>query len=177
MQNRSKLSVFAALALPFASLALASSPAHAIKIEDPAHIQWIYLAGKAVPDSLYSAGKRADQIVRVCRVRHRKDFEIGYLKDSFCQIGGDGMSRPYSEYEVLIFAKQTAWQAAKRRQLPTNAQDVSAGTLRGDRTLYMCRITYEGAVTVGTINSEGYCITGYKTGELKSDEFDILVRK
>ena len=176
MQKRSKLASLALL-LPFVGLGLATSPAQALKIDDPDHIQWIYLAGKAIPDSLYSAGKSEDQVVRVCRVRHRKDFEVGYLQDLRCQIGGDGMSRPYSEYEVLIFAKNTEWVPAKRRQLPTNAQDISANTLPGDRKLYMCRIDYEDTITVGTINSEGYCITGYKTGELKSDEFDILVSK
>lgn len=175
MKKWSKLASMALL-LPFLGIGLATSPAHALKVEDPAHIQWIYLAGKAIPDSLYSAGKTEDQVVRVCRVRHRKDFEIGYLHDLRCQIGGDGMSRPYSEYEVLIFAKNTNWVAAKRRQLPANAEDISAGTLRGDSKLYMCRIDYENTITVGTIDSEGYCITGYKTGELKSDEFDILVR-
>ena len=148
--------------------------AHAIGLKDPDHIQWIYLAGKAIPDRLYSAGLSEEQSVRVCRVRHRKDFEIGYVSDSFCQIGGDGMSRPYSEYEVLVFAKNTDWVEAKRRQLPPNAEDISAN-IKQISPLHMCRIRYEGNVAVGTINGEGYCIAGYATGELKSDEFDILV--
>lgn len=156
------------------ALTASEQPAQAMVLEDPDHIQWIYLAGSAIPSKLYSAGLKDDQVVRVCRVRHRKDFEIGYIKDSFCQIGGDGMSRPYSEYEVLVFARNTSWYETKRRQLPPNAEDLSAG-LRKLSPLHLCRIHYEGNIAVGTINGEGYCIAGYATGELKSDEFDILV--
>ncbi|MCT4656367.1 MAG: DUF3421 domain-containing protein [Cohaesibacter sp.] len=165
-----------ALAATFLAWGSSSVPSNALKIEDPAHIQWIYLAGRSIPDSLYSAAADKGKVVRVCRVRHRKDFEVGYLQGGFCQIGGDGMSRPYSEYEVLVFAKKTGWQEAKRRQLPANVEDISAGT-RGGNALYLCRIHYEDSIAVGTIDGEGYCIAGYKTGELKSDEFDVLVRQ
>ncbi len=162
------------VALSLCGAAMLAAPAKALQLIDPENIQWIYLAGKAVPDSLYSAGEDKDKVVRVCRVRHRKDHEIGYLQDSLCQIGGDGMSRPYSEYEVMVFARKTEWVPAKRKQLPPNGQDMSAGNKKIS-PLYMCRIHYEGDIAVGTINDKGYCITGYSTGELKSDEFDLFV--
>lgn len=181
MAHRSQFSLKTSLgayilssAMALGALAGSAQTSQAMVLEDPDHIQWIYLAGSAIPSTLYSAGLTEDQVVRVCRVRHRKDFEIGYIQDSFCQIGGDGMSRPYSEYEVLVFAKNTSWYETKRRQLPPNAEDVSAG-LRKLSPLHLCRIHYEGDIAVGTINGEGYCIAGYATGELKSDEFDILV--
>lgn len=161
-------------ALSLLGCAMLATPASALQLTDPENIQWIYLAGKAVPDRLYSAGADKDLTVRVCRVRHRKDHEIGYLVDSLCQIGGDGMSRPYSEYEVMVFARKTAWVPAKRKQLPPNGQDMSAGN-RKISPLYMCRIHYEEAIAVGTVNGDGYCIAGYATGELKSDEFDLFV--
>ena len=138
-------------------------------------IVWKPLRGESVPANAYSAAPASAEPVHICRVTHRHDTEIGTVRDFFCQIGGDGMSRPYSVYDVLTDAGEASWAPAKGGRLPEGALPLNETTAS---PVYACRVVYEGATIVGTVHaSEGLCSASFAHSELQSDTFEVLVSR
>lgn len=148
----------------FATVALAS-PASA------EGLVWSAVSAENTPESAFSAASDGEP-VRVCRIRHRRDMEVGTVRDFFCQIGGDGMSRPYSIYELLVEAPGTAWAKAEAGALPAEALPVND---EHGPTIYACRTVYEGQTLVGLVR-DSVCSAGYGPSELRAEEFDVLVK-
>ncbi len=140
-----------------------------------ATLKWQFLQGEKVPANAFSVAAKGHDVVQLCRVKHRRDEEIGVVRDFFCQVGGDGMSRPYSVFFVLMEAEGVAWAPAAKGALPEGALTLNEYR---EQPLYACRMTYEGATVVGTYRAaERICSGSFLHSELQSDEFEVLVAR
>ena len=134
---------------------------------------WKPVRGESVPEDAFSAAPGAEARVLLCRVRHRADVEIGYIAGSFCQIGGDGLSRPYSLFLTLVKAPGARWEPTAKEALHDDAVALNEG-LGPD--VFACRVTHDGKTVVGMVR-EGRCSAGFGDAELRSDTYEVLVRK
>ncbi len=140
-------------------------------LPEPAGFVWAPVSGASIPENAYSAAPAGAAPVRICRVRHNRDVEIGSAGEAFCHIGGDGMNRPYSLYEVLVAAPGAGWATVSGGEVPAAAIPLNAG--RGpDR--FACRTVYRGRTLVGTVD-DGTCSAGFDVSELRSDDYEVLV--
>lgn len=131
---------------------------------------WKAARGEGIPPDAFSAAPTGAEPVHVCRVRHNRDIEIGYIVNALCAIGGDGMSRPYSLFRTLIEAPGAAW-ARPAGALPANAIPLNDGF---GPAVHACRVTHQGKTVVGMLR-DGICSAGFDAGELRSDEYELLV--
>ena len=149
------------------TMTIAANPTMA----EPAGFLWKAVSGASIPADAYSAAPEGAAPVHICRVRHNRDVEIGMTGEAFCHIGGDGMNRPYSLYEVLVAAPGAGWTKTSGGEIPAAAIPLNAG--KGpDR--FACRTVYEGRTLVGTVQ-DGICSAGFDVSELRADEFEVLV--
>ncbi len=150
----------------FLGIMISAAASHAAA----ADVSWLAMRGETIPTSAFSAAAKDHDPVRICRVSHRREAQIGMIRDFYCQIGGDGMSRPYSIYDVLIAAPGTSWVSVKDGVLPDNA--VALNEEMGP-DIFACRLTYEGTVLVGMVR-DGRCSASFLFSELRSDDFEVL---
>ncbi|MCW2306477.1 DUF3421 domain-containing protein [Rhodobium gokarnense] len=133
---------------------------------------WRAVRGDEFLKDAFSATPDGTTPVHICRVHNYRDVLIGYLDNWLCQVGGDGMSRPYSIFLTLITAPAGAhWQKPEGDEVPAGALELNEGY--GPPT-YACRVTYEGKTVVGMVR-ENICSAGYVDGELRSDDYEVLV--
>jgi len=143
----------------------------AASANETASFVWEKVAGETVPADAFSAALEGTPPAYLCRVVNRIDLEIGHLGEAFCEIGGDGMNRPYSVHFVLTQAPGAAWSTSDGGKVPAAAVNFNMG--RGPDS-FACRFPHEGRTLIGNVH-EGFCHTGYKDTELQSDAFDVLV--
>ena len=156
------------IAVPATLLALAAI-AHAAG--EPADFSWKTVAGASIPPGTFSAAPPDRDPLYICRVRNNRDVTLGTAGTAFCNVGGDGMNRPYSLYEILIKAPGARWAKFEGTALPAGSVSLNAGH---GPNVYACRITYQGRLLIGMVR-DTVCIVGYETSELQSDEFEVLV--
>lgn len=141
-------------------LLLATAPAGAA----PSAV-WTWFAVDAVPETAYDAAGPGEEPVVICRIRHRRDVEVGQLTDGLCLIGGDGIARPYSGFEILQDRGPAQWGPASADGLNVNAD-------RGP-AVHVCRMTVDGRTHVGMVR-DGLCSAGQLPDELTSDTYQVL---
>ena len=133
---------------------------------------WRAVRGEEFLTDAFSATPEGAAPVHICRVRNYRDVMIGYLDNWLCQIGGDGMSRPYSIFRTLIKAPDGAhWQKPADEDVPAGALELNEGH---GPPVYACRVTFEGKTVVGMVRDK-LCSAGYVDGELRSDDYEVLV--
>ncbi|MEZ5840923.1 MAG: hypothetical protein R3D02_11055 [Hyphomicrobiales bacterium] len=159
-----------AIAIAASLLGTAMSVAPLAADEIPGFV-WEAVSGESVPATAYSGAIDGSAPTHLCRVINRQDVEIGYLGEVFCQIGGDGMNRPYSIFQVLTVAPGVDWARAEGSKAPAASVNFSNG--RGPDS-FACRFPHDEATLVGTLR-DGFCHAGFKDTELQSDAFDVLV--
>ncbi len=135
------------------------------------HFVWKPVRGDSLPPDAFSAAPAGAEPVRLCRVRHNRDIEVGQIVNSLCAIGGDGMSRPYSLFLTLVEAPGVTWAKPAGGTVPANAVALNDGF---GPTAHGCRVSHDGQTVVGMVR-DGICSAGFNHGELRSDAFEVLV--